>query len=918
MLKKVTLTINRLKRTVRAEEDLSLLSYLRDHLGLMGSKNGCEKGHCGACMIIINGQAKRSCLLKIAKLDGAVIETIEGLSDGKTLHYIQQAFIDEGAVQCGFCTPGMVMSTKALIDAVDDPTEEQIKDALKHNLCRCTGYASILRAVKRAVSYKYTLEFLKPQNVVENVIGVSVPKIDAEAKVKGRPIFANDYVAEDMLHGVLLFSKYAHARIKSINTEKAKKAPGVELVLTSKDIKGRNRFGLFFKDQPVIAEDKVRFLGEAVAAVFAKTRKEADTAKTLIEVEYQPLPPMLSPLETIKENAPRVHEDKESNIIHHVQVRKGDVDKAFEEAAVVIEDYYYTPAIEHAYLEPEACLAKSEKDGMITVFTGNQGSVAFQEMIASTLAIPMEQVRVVYTPCGGGFGGKEEPTVQIHAALAAYLTKKPVKMVLTREESIRMSTKRHAMHIWMKHGADQEGNIVAVESKVIGDAGAYISMTMPVVFRSAVTATGPYVVENVKADSYGVYTNNNTGGAFRGFGSTQVSFACEVQMDKIARALRMNPVKLRAKNGFKLGSITGTGQVLGEGIGYLETLSAVSCALEKERQSPVYQNSDPHKKIGFGIASSYKNVGIGTGKPDKAGAIIEIMPSGKIQVRIGATDMGQGCDTIMAQIAATALGVPYSLIEVVACDTKTCPDGGMTTASRQTYVTGNAVKLAGLALKRQLEEQHISLKGKEEELKSTLQKACQKASELGRKLPAENEYSPPKTYPHRTSADKMEGMKDEELNIHYAYCFATAGVVVEVDIKTGKVKVIKVFAAQDVGKAINPQSVIGQIEGAVVMGIGFALSEEFLEDDTMIITDNLNKLKIPKVKDVPHIQPFVIEVPDENGPYGAKGMGEVGLNPMAPAISNAIYDAVGIRLQMLPMNEKKLLEKLNNSRNLLN
>ncbi|WP_070001093.1 molybdopterin-dependent oxidoreductase [Cellulosilyticum sp. I15G10I2] len=909
MSSKIKVTVNGIKQLAEVEEDLSLLRYLRECLGLMGTKNGCEKGHCGTCMVIINGAAKRACLLKMTKLEGAVIETIEGLANGERLHYIQQAFIDEGAVQCGFCTPGMVMSTKALLDRIDHPTEAQIKEALKHNICRCTGYTSILKSVRRAADYKYTLRSLE-ENKSDNYIGVSVPKIDATAKVQGKPIFADDYTAEGMIYGTLLFSEYAHAKIKSVNIEKAKMAPGVELILTGQDIKGRNSFGLFFKDQPVIASDTVRFLGEVVAAVFAKTRKQADFAKKLIEVSYEVLPPILSPLEAIKETSALVHEDKENNIVHHVQVRKGDADKAFETADVVVEDYYYTPAIEHAYLETEACLARPEADGTLTVFTGNQGSIAFQEMIASTLNIEQERVRVIYTPCGGGFGGKEEPTVQIHASLAAFITGKPVKMVLTREESIRMSTKRHAMHIWMKHGATKEGKIVAVESKVIGDAGAYISMTMPVVFRSAVTATGPYVVEHVKADSYGVYTHNNTGGAFRGFGSTQVSFACEVQMDKIARKLSIDPAVLRAQNGFRPGSVTGTGQILGKGIGYLETLEAVKDALAKEKQSLVYKEARGDKKVGFGLASSYKNVGIGTGKPDKAGAIIEVMENGKIQVRIGATDMGQGSDTIMAQIAATALEVPYSLMEVIACDTKTCPDGGMTTASRQTYVTGNAVKLAAEKLKDKLYT-YLSLAASDEKItQQALEDAYQKAKGEGEVLKIEVEYMPPKTYPHRILADKAEGMKDEELNIHYAYCFASAGVVVEVDTQTGKVKVLKVFAAQDVGKAINPQNIKGQIEGAVVMGMGFALTEEFLEDETTIITDTLKKLGVPKIEDAPEIESIIVEVDDEGGPFGAKGMGEVGLNPMAPAISNAIYDAIGIRMQSLPITDKKLLSKL--------
>lgn len=909
---RVTISVNKVEITKDITKDYSLLRFLRDELGLMGTKNGCEKGHCGTCTVIVNGVAKRSCLVRMIKLDGADIETVEGLSNGDSIHYIQQAYIDEGAVQCGFCTPGMVMSTKALLDKVNDPTEEEIKEALKDNVCRCTGYTSIINSVKRAARYKNKYE--KDGYTLKNndYIGVAVPKIDGVKKVKGEPIFADDYKAENMVIGKLLFSKYAHAKIKGIDTSLAEKSEGVALVLTSKDIPGLNGFGLFTTDQPVLAEDEVNYLGEPVAAVFAETREQAEKARDLIKVDYEKLIPILDPIEAFKEGAPLVDKRKESNIVHEVHVQKGDIEEAFKKADIIVEDYYYTPAIEHGYLETEAAFAVPTEDGGVEVYSGSQGSVAFQEAIAANLSLPMEKVRVIYTPCGGGFGGKEEPTVQIHCALAAHILKRPVKMTLTREESIRTSSKRHPMNIWMKHGATKDGKIIAVQSKVIGDAGMYDSATKPVIFRSAVTATGPYVVENVKADSYGVRTNNNPKGAFRGFGSTQVSFACEIQIDKIARALNIDPFELRRINGFKVGKRTGTGQLLEGGVGYLKTLEVVKEAMDKEKDK--FKPKSKNKKIGFGLASSYKNVGIGTGLLDKAGAIVEIMENGRVQVRIGATDMGQGCDTISAQIAATVLEVPYETIDVIACDTKICPDGGMTTASRQTYVTGNAVRVTAEALKPKLYRYLNEIKSKECDFKEITEDILIKASNLAKEredeLKEEREYIPPKTTPHRTYADVKQGMREVDLKIHYSYCFATAGVIVEVDIETGETTVLKVFAAQDVGKAINPQNCKGQIEGAVVMGIGFALYEEFLQNDKNIITDNLYRIGIPKIKNVPDIEALIVEVGEPEGPFGAKGMGEVGLNPMAPAISNAIFDAVGVRMQKLPMKNYRVLEAL--------
>lgn len=636
------------------------------------------------------------------------------------------------------------------------------------------------------------------------------------------------------------------------------------------------------------------------------------------------MPAILDPLEAFNEDATVIHKNKKNNIVHEVHAKKGNIEEGFKKADIIVEGHYYTPAVEHGYLETESCLAIPTDEGGVEVYTGSQGSISFQENIAVNLNLPMEKVRVIYTPCGGGFGGKEETTVQIHSCLAAVILKRPVKMTLSREESIRISTKRHPMHIWMKHGATKDGKLVAVKSKVIGDSGAYESATKPVIFRSAVTASGPYVVENFQADSYGVATHTNPKGAFRGFGSTQPSFACEIQMDKLARKLNMDPAELRRINGIDDGERTGTGQKLTGGTGYLKTIEAVSDGLNKIKDK--YKPSGPDKKIGFGIASSYKNVGIGTGLMDDAKAAIELMENGGIQVRIGAADMGQGCDTICAQIAATVLKVPYECIEIVANDTKICPDGGMTTASRQTYVTGNAVKITAESLKPKLSF-YIKMAMESEGIEFNENNECEniitasllkKAYDLCRgnndRIMEEKDYIPPKTYPHKICGDLSPGMKEEELKIHYAYCFVSSAAVVEVDMNTGEVKVLKVLAAQDVGKAINPKNVTGQIEGAVLMGMGMALSEEFIETDNKIVTDNLFKIGIPKIKSVPDIETFTIEVGEPDGPFGAKGMGEVGLNPVVSAISNAVYDAAGVRIQELPMKKDKVLEAIRNKK----
>lgn len=874
----LTFSLNRRMVTWDGDPHLTLLRYLREVAGLTGTKDGCSRGQCGTCTVLVDGRTQRACLLSLGKLDGASVLTIEGLNDPRgELTFVQRALVEAGAVQCGFCTPGMVMAITGLLDHVADPTDDQIREALKHNLCRCTGYGAILRAVRRAARDRL------PRPLVEfppdRAVGSSPVKKDAPAKVRGEPVFADDLPASDALHGVLLFSTEAHARIVDLDVSRALESPGVALVLTGKDVPGRNAFGLFVPEQPVICTDEVNYLGDVVAAVFAETRKQAEEARSRIVVRYEPLPVLDDPEVNLAPGAPRVHGWMESNVVHHVGVRKGDVEAAFARAAVVVEGEYRTQAVEHAYLETESCLVRPT-DGGLTVWTGNQGSLAYRGMIAASLALPEEKIRVVLTACGGGFGGKEEPTVQIPAALGCLRTGRPVKMVLTRAESIRMSIKRHPMIVRQKHAADADGKLLAVESFVIADAGAYQSQTKPVVFRSAVTAPGPYVVPNVKADSTGVATHKNPSGAFRGFGSTQAAFAAEIQMDKLARALGLAPEEIRRRNAFTDGSEMATGHLMPRGAGYRATLESAVAAQEKFRLRHSALGRGPGVKIGFGLASSYKNVGIGVGLADAAGAILELDPEGRLTVLTGAADIGQGSDTLAAQIASQETGIPYDRIAVVACDTARSPDGGMTTASRQTYVTGNAVRIAAGLLRARLEAGEVP------------------------PLRVEHRYVPPATKAHETEA------KTDPLGIHYSYCFASAAVAVEVDPATGTVRVLDVHLAQDVGKALHPVNLIGQIEGSALMGLGLALSEEYRSDRQQVVTDTLARLGVPTLAATPPIEAVYCEVPDAGGPYGAKGMGEVGLNPLAPALSNAIFDAVGVRVQRLPMTPDRVLEAL--------
>ncbi|MGA2547387.1 MAG: molybdopterin cofactor-binding domain-containing protein [Rectinemataceae bacterium] len=929
----LSLIVNGKSIVREVDPSLSLLRFLREELALVGAKNGCAKGHCGACTVIVDGAARRSCLLKASRVNGSSILTIEGLAGpGGEPHPLQRAFVLEGAVQCGFCTPGMIMAAKALLDRVRDPSDAEIEEALRDNICRCTGYAAIRRAIRRAGrEIRGNVDDPSAGVYPARAVGSPLPRKDAPAKARGEALYAEDLadlgvgadvgagIAGRALVGTMLFSERSHARIVSVDVSRATAAEGVALILTAKDVPGLNAFGLFVPQQPVIAGDEVLYLGDVIAVVLAETREQAESARSLISVDYEDLPVLLSPEENLEEGSPLLHPDTKDNIVHETHVRKGAIEDAFARADVTMENDYDTQAVEHAYLEPESCLAIPDGDGGVTVMTGNQGSTEYRNMIAASLAIGEDKVRVVLVACGGGFGGKEEPTIQIQAALGALRTGRPVRMTLTREESIRMSTKRHPMRIHMRHAASRDGTILAVESRAIADAGAYVSQTGPVVFRSAVTATGPYEVEAVSADSYGVYTHKNPSGAFRGFGSTQASFACEIQMDEIARALGLDPVELRRRNGFAPGKRTGTGQVLDEGVGYLGTLEAVAKALERMRADFGSLPQTPGKRIGFGIASSYKNVGIGTGLSDGAGAIVELTAEGRVSVRTGAADMGQGSDTVAAQIAAEALGLPYELFDVVACDTRSCPDGGMTTASRQTFVTGNAVKEAASELRARLAAYLPSADALRDASTcgaatcgaatcgAVLREARGRAVAAGLSVRAEAWYRPPATSAHRTGAALEPGEAPSALDIHYAYCFASAAVAVEVDLETGAVQPLRLCIAQDVGKAINPMSVVGQIEGAAAMGLGYALTENFVVNDRVVVTDTLRRLGVPRIADIPPIEVVIVEVPQPGGPFGAKGMGEVGLNPVAPAVSNAVFDAVGIRLRSLPMTREKVL-----------
>jgi selenium-dependent xanthine dehydrogenase len=898
----------------------TLLSYLRDVLHLTGAKNGCGQGHCGACTVIVNGKAQRACLLRMGRIAGARIETIEGLAWNGQLHPVQEAFVEEGAIQCGFCTPGMVMATKALLDANPDPTDDEIKKALNNNLCRCTGYTPILRAVKNAARRLREAE-TKPISVAAlpdswQVVGKSVTRSDAGAKVTGTLEYAADVYVPGMLHARALRAAYPHAEVLSVDTQEAEGMPGVVAVLMAKDVPGRNRFGLIHADQPVLADDRVRYVGDAVACVYAESEAAAEEALQKITVEYRELEVISTPQRAMEPDAPVLHGD--SNVMTEYHVRKGDVEAAFARADVIVENTYHTPSVEHAYLEPEACVAEPDGEGGVAVWVGSQGPFVDRAEVAASLDLPLEKVRIVHTMPGGAFGGKEDITVQILAALGVVHTGRAVKMVLPRPESIRVSTKRHAEHLHYKTAATADGKLLAVEARIVGDTGAYSSAGLAVLFRSAAFAAGPYVVPNVKVDSYAVFTNNPPAGAMRGYGSPQVCFAAERQMEELARKLNIDPFEFRLRNALDVGDITATGHRLTESVGVKGTLEAVRDVLAQEAlPSPA-----PGKRLGVGVATSYKNVGLGPGLDDEAGAIAELDEEGRVIVRVGCIDMGQGQNTTMAQIASQTLQVPYSKIVVVSGDTASCPDSFMTTASRATLIQGQAVVHAVTKLRESILEyaanefdlytpQTQLLDGRIVDASTgrevSLVEVGKRASNEGVELSAEAYWQTPTCYDNLVVDEKLLAEDPERFRLHAAYCFCSQAAIVEVDESSGEVRVLKVVAAGDVGKPIHPRNIKGQIEGGVVMGLGYALYEELVLDHGRVVTDTLRKLRIPTASQAPEITALIVEDPHSLGPFGAKGIAELPVAATAPAIANAIFDACGVRVRDLPITPDKIM-----------
>jgi len=844
----VELTLNGVEVVAEPREGQSLLELLRDDFGLRSPKDGCApEGSCGACTVLVDGHAAVSCAQPATRVAGKSVVTQEGLGE-EARRLWAESFVAAGASQCGFCSPGIVMKAEALLRKSPAPTRAEIAHALLGNLCRCTGYAKIVDAVERTAAARRGEARAGAE--AGTGVGARAPRYEGEELALGDRPFVADLVEPGMLHGALRFSDHPRSRVLRIDTAAARALPGVIAVVTAADVPGERLQGPLTRDRPqLVAEgETTAYVGDVLAAVAAETRAAARAAAALVEVEVEVLEPVTDPFEALAEEAPELHPG--GNVLSVSRVRRGDADRALARAAHLVHERFRTQAIEHAFLEPEAALAVPADDGGLRVFSQGQGAWEDRRQLASFLGLPAKRVRVTQVATGGAFGGKEDLSVQPHAALLALVTGRPVLVALGRRESIRFHPKRHPMWLDCTAGCDEEGRLVALRARIVGDTGAYASVGDKVLERAAGHACGAYRVPNVDVEARAVYTNNPPCGAMRGFGVGQSNFAVEGILDRLAEKVGIDGWEIRWRNALRVGDRTGTGQRLGPGVGLEETLLAVRDAYRGARYA--------------GIACGLKNTGIGNGVVEEGHAILRPEADSTLTLLHSWTEMGQGVHTVLRQIACEELGLAPDRIRV-AVDTERELDTGITTASRATVLGGNAVIEAARRLREALEGASLeSLAGRE--------------------------------FRGDVVVDWTTPNDADEPVTHLAYAWATQVVVLD-----DEGRLARVIAAHDVGRALNPTLVEGQIEGGVHMGLGQALSEELVLEGCVPASETLKSLHLIPPTGMPEVECILVEVPQPEGPYGAKGVGEASLVPTAAATAAALHAFDGVRRTELPM-----------------
>lgn len=863
----LTFTLNGLERTEQISEDTSLLELLRERCRLTSPKDACApSGQCGACVVLVDGDKKTACAFPAHKVAGRSVVTLEGLSS-RERDALGGAFAESGAVQCGFCIPGMVMCGKHLIDKNPCPSRAEIGKALSGHICRCTGYVKIVDAIEQAAG---TLrgEPLPSCNRTGQV-GTALPRFRGKEMALGEFQYLDDLSAPHMLHGALVLSAHPRAKVLSIDTAAARALPGVVAVIGASDVPGPRYQGLIYRDWPIFVAvgEETRYVGDVLCAVAAETREIARQAAALVAVQYEVLTPLSSPEAALAEGAPLLHPENghADNLLSTSKVTRGDVVAAEAASALVVEETFRTQFIEHAFMEPESCLAVPvgalDIDGLpattLHVYSQGQGVYDDLRQLSSALALPEDKVRVTLVSAGGAFGGKEDLSVQAQTALLAQVTGRPVKLTIDRVESIRLHPKRHPLTMRYRVGCAADGRLTFVKVDLVGDKGAYASVGSKVIERACGHATGAYDVEHVDVKGIAVYTNNPPCGAMRGFGANQANFAMESVLDMLAEQLGMDAWEIRYRNALYDGATFCSGQKL-QAVGLKQTLDAVK---------PHYLAARAAGKA-VGLACGIKNVGIGNGMADLGRAALMVNPDGTITIANGYTEMGQGLFTILIQVASTVTGLPPESFTATV-DTADKVPSGMTTASRATVCAGRAVMDAA------------------EKLKAALQTASL-AELAGRRFDGVFVFD--KTSPL--------GSDVKDPITHLSFGYATQLCILDA---TGKVE--RVVAAHDVGRTLNPKLLAGQIEGSIHMGLGFALTEELVVEGSEIKNPTLRGIGIIRAEPMPAIDVLLIEEPEPNGPFGAKGVGEIGLVPTAPAVANALYQFDKVRRFSLPMRD---------------
>jgi len=892
-------TVNGRAVRVRTPRIARLADVLRDELGLTGTKIGCNAGDCGACTVLLDGRQVCSCLTALGQVEGRSVITVEGLARQEKLSALQTAFQKHGAAQCGICTPGMLIAAADLLARNSAPRESEVKDALGGVLCRCTGYQKVVEAVLDVANGPR----LPLPPAAEQAVGARAGKVDGIGKLTGSESYGADAIPPGALWMRVIRSPHHRCRFRFGDLrEFTARTDGVARILTARDVPS-NGFGIYpgIKDQPVLARGEARFRGEAVAAVIGT--REAVEALDLerFPVKWEPLPPIMGLDAAMAPRAHWVQAEKPDNLLLDGGVRKGDPASAWAECAAIAEGTFETSFVEHAYIEPEAGWAKRAGD-RIEIHVTTQTPYMDRDEVALVLKLKPEQVRIVPSACGGGFGGKLDVSVQPLIALGAWLTGKPVACVYTRPESMASTTKRHPARIHAKFGCDASGRLRACEVDALFDTGAYASWGPTVATRVPIHATGPYSVPHVRTRGRAYFTHCHPSGAFRGFGVPQGAIAHEAMMDELADALRIDRLEFRRRNALKVGDRTATGQLLEHSAGLAECLDALAPRWARAKaECEAFNRENRSHKRGAGIGCMWYGIG-NTALSNPSTIRIGLSTEGALTLYNGAVDIGQGSNTILTQIAADAVGLPMSQMRIVMGDTDRTADAGKTSASRQAFVSGKAAELAGLDLRRKLfaaagapenewrdRRYKLALEGRRLVFRKD---SIAHRIEIPGEIVGEGFFDPP------TAAADENGQ-----GIPYAtYAFAAQVAVVEVDLELGTTRVLRLYAAHDVGRAINPIQVEGQIQGGAVQGLGFALMEEYVPGRT----ENLHDYLIPTIGDIPAMECILVEDGEPLGPYGAKGVGEPGLIPTAPAILGAIHHATGVRMRQIPVLPHRL------------